>query len=74
MAEKHGWGKVVKNPKDPKNWNKIRGLIYLTMTKGGDEAYKSVASKVYSYRGHRIQVTYRIVDGVARISDAWVKK
>lgn len=43
------------------------------MTKGKEEPYKTVYKKVLEIGGEIVEVTYTIIDGVVRISDAWVK-
>jgi len=75
LKPKHKWNKVVKgNPSDPDNWNKIKGLIYLTLAKGQYETYKGGPSRVYNYHGNIIQVVYKFINGGLRIVDAWIKR
>ena len=73
LQDKHNWNKLVPNPKDPNNWGKIAGIIAKVMQDGKEEPHKSVLKKVLKVGGKVVEVTYKIVKGKVRISDAWVK-
>jgi hypothetical protein len=70
MESHHQWGKIMANP----SWPKVKAVIGETLEKGVPQSYKSVNSKVLSYRGGKVQVTYvKLPNGQTRISDAWVQ-
>ena len=73
LQDKHNWDKLVPDPKDPNSWHKIATIIYTVLKYGQNEPYKGVRSKAFEIGGEIIQVTYKYVDGILRISDAWVK-
>lgn len=76
LQAKHKWSKLVQNPKNPNNWNKIAAAIALALSKGTKAPYNG-SSKVYintvKIGNLVVQVTYKVVNGVKRISDAWIK-
>ena len=68
---KHLWGKVLKRVTN----SGIRKLIKLAVKKGvSSPPNDGVVKFVYRYKGEIITVTGRIMDGVLRISDAWVNR
>jgi hypothetical protein len=72
--DKHDWQKLVP-PGDPDKWNKIAAIISTVLASGKEEPYKTVLKKTLEIRPQIIvEVTYRIIDGIIMISDAWVKK
>ena len=74
--EKHNWNKLVPNPNDPNNWGKIAALISTVLANGSEEKYKGIEGvfiKTYQIGNQIVEVTYRIIDGIINISDAWVK-
>lgn len=76
LQNKHNWNELVPNPKDPNNWGKIAAVISKVMEEGTSENYKGtpdVYVKTLKIGEKIVQVTYKIVNCVKRISDAWVK-
>jgi hypothetical protein len=69
MQTKHAWDLVGVN-----NWNAASNVINIVLTKG-QGVVNSAGNMVYNYvfSGQTIEVTTRIIDGVERIVDAWVK-
>jgi len=55
-------------------WSKVKAVIGEVLEKGVPQSYKSVNSKVLSYRGGKVQVVYvKLPNGQTRISNAWVQ-
>jgi len=69
MHAKHSWGKVVA---DPNNWNQIQTIINDVMAHGVHGTYKGVFKSTMTVNNEVVQVVYNIVDGITRISNAWV--
>ena len=69
MQAKHAWDLVGAT-----NWSGVSNVINTVLTKGSG-VLNQAGNMVYSYvmNGQTIEVTTRIVDGVLRIVDAWVK-
>jgi len=69
MQTKHAWDLVGAT-----NWSGVSNVINTVLTKGSG-VLSQAGNMVYSYvmNGHTIEVTTRVVDGVLRIVDAWVK-
>ncbi len=64
------------DPNNNNNWDKIVEIIATVMAQGAHGPYKNskevmVATETVS--GHVVEVTYKIIDGVKTISNAWVK-
>lgn len=80
LKDKHGWNKII-DPKDPKRWEKIKIIISIVMSSKTTELYKSENKKVlevfiWTSQGfvkEILEVTYKVVDGILRISNAWVR-
>ena len=73
LQDKHHWHKLVPNPQDPDNWHKIAAIITQTMAYGKSEPHGSAFARVMGFGGEVVRVTYQIVNGVIRISNAWVQ-
>ena len=72
--EKHLWKRRLNlDPKDPKDWEKIIAIIQTVLASGTDEKYGVVLKRSLEVGKEIVSVTYTIIDGVIRISDAWVK-
>ena len=70
MSPHHLRGKIMANPP----WSKVKAVIGEVLEKGVPQSYKSVNSKVLSYRGGKVQVVYvKLPNGQTRISNAWVQ-
>ena len=61
------------DPKNPNNWGKVAIIINEVIQRGRTEEYGSAFKKVMEYGGKIVEVTYQYVDGILRVSDAWVK-
>ena len=71
----HHWNRLVPNPGDPNNWDKVAAIIIKVMTDGTWQAYgrtQSADSKVLTIGGWLVKVTYKVVNGSLRIFDTWV--
>ena len=68
MQKKHAWDKLMPNA----NWDKIKPLLEKTLSKGANIPYKRVSSKVMQYKGFRIQVVFKRINGKMKVSDAWI--
>ena len=76
LDPKHNWNKMVPDPKDPNNWGKITTIISFVLANGTEENYKGATDvfiKTCQIGQEVIQVTYKIIDDVVHISNAWVK-
>jgi RHS repeat-associated protein len=76
LQDKHNWSKLVPDPEDPNNWGKVAAIISTVLSNGTEEKYKTVEGvfiKTYEIAGEIVQVAYRVVDGVVKIADAWVR-
>ncbi len=78
ITKKHAWDLVLKNVTQ----SGVKSLISQALKKGTTTLIDKMAKKgvtsliyetVYSYMGQKIIVHYAVVDGVLKISDAWVK-
>lgn len=70
MQSKHAWGRVLRNA----SWNNVKGLINTTMQKGATTLIdKQGKALVYEAVRNNVVVRYAVIDGVIKISDAWVK-
>ncbi len=70
MQSKHAWGRVLRNV----SWNNVKGLINTTMQKGATTLLdKQGKALVYEAVRNNVVVRYAVIDGVIKISDAWVK-
>ncbi|GKH47843.1 hypothetical protein CE91St45_24050 [Oscillospiraceae bacterium] len=69
MQTKHAWDLVGAN-----DWSAVSNVINTALTKGTGVA-NDVGNVVYSYvyKGQTVEVTTRVVNGVTRIVDAWVR-
>ncbi|WP_446718751.1 polymorphic toxin type 35 domain-containing protein [Fretibacterium sp. OH1220_COT-178] len=81
--DKHNWKqKLGFDPKDPKDWDKITATIATVLAVGTEKSYGSVWIKtvkvfIWTSQGfvrEFIEVTYKVVDGILRISDAWERR
>ena len=69
MQSKHAWNIIGST-----NWTAVSNVINTALTKGQgvlNDAGNVIYS--YAYKGQTIEVTTRVVDGVIKIVDAWVK-
>ena len=70
MQGKHAWGQVLKKV----TWNNIKSLIRTTMQKGATTLInKQGNALIYEAVHNNIVVRYAVIDGLIKISDAWVK-
>ena len=70
MQSKHAWGRVLRKA----TWKNVKGLINTTMKKGATTLInKQGKALIYQAVRNNVVVRYAIVDGVIKISDAWVK-
>lgn len=78
ITQEHAWNLVLKNVTQ----SGVKNLISQALKKGATTLIDKMVKKgvtsmiyesVYSYMGQKIIVHYAIIDGVIRISDAWVK-
>ena len=70
MQPKHEWWRVVA---DPNSWSEVSNIINTVMTKGAESPYGSALQKSLSVGGEIVVVTYKYVNEMIRISDAWVQ-
>ena len=78
IVEKHAWNLVLKNVTRNGVKNIISNALKTGTTRLMEKSVKKgvcsmVYETVYSYMGEKIIVHYAVVDGVLKISDAWVK-
>ena len=70
MQSKHAWGRVLRKV----TWNNVKGLINTTMRKGATTLInKQGGALIYEAIRNNIVVRYAVIDGIIKISDAWVK-
>ena len=70
MQSKHAWGRVLRNA----TWNNVKSLINTTMKKGATTLInKQGRALIYEAVRNNVVVRYAVIDGVIKISDAWVK-
>jgi len=78
ITKKHAWNLVLKNVTQ----SGVKNLISQTLKKGATTLINKMVEKgvtsmiyesVYSYMGQKIVVHYAVIDGIIKISDAWVK-
>ena len=70
MQSKHAWGQVLKRV----TWSNVKSLINTTMQKGATTLInKQGNALVYEAVRNNIVVRYAVIDGIIKISDAWVK-
>lgn len=70
----HLWRKLVPDPRDPDNWEKIKKIIGTVMANGVEKLYNDpdIYEKTLGIGNEFVTVRYRIIEGIIRISDAWV--
>lgn len=74
--KRHNWNKLVPDPNNRENWDKISKIISLALANGNEEKYgkvKDIFVKTLEYQNEIIKVTYRIIDGKKYVSSAWVE-
>ena len=74
MLEKHDWYKVVS---DPNNWEQISKVIDKVWRKGVESSYgkyDTALKKTLEIKDEIVTITYKLIDGVYRISDGWVNR
>ena len=78
ITKKHAWNLVMKKV----TTSNVKKVISEALKKGGTtlidkKVKKGVASMIYetvcSYKGKKVVVHYAVIDGIIKISDAWVK-
>ena len=70
MQSKHAWGRVFRNA----TWKNVKGLINTTIKKGATTLInRQGRALIYEAVRNNVVVRYAIIDGVIKISDAWVK-
>lgn len=72
LQDKHGWDKLVPDPKDPNNWDKVAAIIASVLANGDSEIYKGAFQKSMQVGNEVVTVVYQIVDGVVKLGNAWV--
>jgi RHS repeat-associated protein len=73
MQSHHQWDKVVKNPN---NWSQINKVVKDVIGKGTHtpQATEGVFHATKKVGNETVTVTYRIVNGEIRVSNAWVNR
>lgn len=69
LQEKHLWSQIVSNP----NAENLKPIIQNVIQNGTQEPYYNAFKNVLIIDGHTVEVTYTIIDGVYKISNAWIK-
>ena len=70
MQSKHAWGQVLRNA----SWNNVKHLINTTIQRGATTLInKQGNALIYEAVRNNVVVRYAVIDGVIKISDAWVK-
>ena len=70
MQSKHAWGQVLRNV----SWSRVKGLIRLTLQNGATTLIDQQGNAlIYETVKDNIVVRYAVIDGIIKISDAWVK-
>ena len=70
MQSKHAWGRLLRKA----TWNNVKGLINTTIKNGATTLInKQGEALIYEAVRNNVVVRYAIIDGVIKISDAWVK-
>lgn len=65
----HHWERLTPN----KNWTVIKKAVARTMTFGRNATYKGVDSKLLRCKGNLVEVPYKQIGTIKRISNAWIK-
>jgi len=75
VQDKHNWDKLIPDPKNPDNWDKIATIISTVLANGVEKVYKNGPAfiKTLDIEGNIVEVTYIIIDGIKVISDAWIR-
>lgn len=82
---KHAWHLVVASPAtfqasneaaaaqlhDP-SWQQVAAVMGVVIGQGRQTLYKKVFQRIHSVGGEDVAVTFGVVDGKPRVSDAWV--
>ena len=69
MLEKHAWTRLILEP----TWNEVSKLISQAFLYGEEINHgNGVFEKLFLMNGETISVTYKIVNGALRLSDAWL--
>ncbi|MBN2478665.1 MAG: hypothetical protein JXA94_00390 [Parachlamydiales bacterium] len=66
---KHCWNKLVKD----ENWRKIKNIIEEVMNTGTERPRGVAKVKTKIINDEVVEVTYQFIDGINKISNAWVK-
>jgi len=82
---KHEWRLVVASPAsfqpsderadavlDEPSWQQVATVMGATINQGRTTVYKSTYQRLHDVNGQQVAVTYAVVAGKARVSDAWV--
>jgi hypothetical protein len=82
---KHEWKLVVAEPGkfepsdespdvplDDPSWEQVAAVMGAVIGQGRQTRYKSTFQRLHDVRGHQVAVTFALVGGKARVSDAWV--
>jgi predicted house-cleaning noncanonical NTP pyrophosphatase (MazG superfamily) len=82
---KHAWHLVVASPAtfQPSNeaaaaqlhdpsWQQVAAVMGVVIGQGRQTLYKKVFQRIHSVGGQDVAVTFGVVDGKPRVSDAWV--
>lgn len=69
IQEKHAWTRLILEP----TWNEVSKLISQALLYGEEIVLKGdLFKKIFTIEGETISVTYKIVEGTIRLSDAWI--
>lgn len=81
MKPGHLWEKVTSGgPEDPDDWwQQIKAIIKKVLAEGVESVYKSdkdgtIYKKTLGIAGEIVTVTYKVLDGIVHLGDAWVNK
>jgi len=70
LQEKHNWWKVVKNPRD---WEQVERIIRRVLTEGCEKPHKKVLKKALQIDTNIVEVTYRKFNsGNVKVGNGWV--
>ena len=77
LQGKHNWDKFGLggdlNNNDPGRWEKIKTIVRDVLKKGLEEPYGSAFKKSKIVNGNIVEVSYIVINGIKRVSNAWVR-
>ena len=73
MQTKHNWDRVVSNPND---WSQINRIVSDVISKGThvQQATEGVFHATLKVGNEMVTVTYRIINDAVNVSNAWVNR